>query len=326
METFDWQGSRNCLRGAMEESYDNGLIIITYTRNQLYLYRSNPNPGFNLIYLETNAVLNTLETKMGRKTTDGSEKTGQTESVVELYKTMRSMLNGFDDQVRAVFGKESSTYKTIWGLNRNRFYRGSYESRENAMLGLAGSFAAHTELVDVAADATDFYNKLKSARETQQGAIGSFKGDSTAIKAAMEAAILQQHRNVGWLNFYYALLPNPQQNVNNFFPLENIINHTHSKIYKVHFAAGGKNDIALRSWKETDRVKFYVDGNTDVLLGLQKNTKMPFDYDNAFRARKGVMYDKSIKEVFSDLKLRQLMGVNTSADEATHIVFEIVEE
>ena len=63
-----------------------------------------------------------------------------------------------------------------------------------------------------------------------------------------------------------------------------------------------------------------------MLLGLQKNTKMPFDYDNAFRARKGVMYDKSIKEVFSDLKLRQLMGVNTSADEATHIVFEIVEE
>ena len=326
MDIIDWQGSRNCFRIPMGDSYENGLIILTFTRNMFYLFRSNPNPGFNILYLETNGKLNILETAMGLKVTDGSEKTGQTDIVEELYKTMRSKLNGFDDEVRPFFGKESSTYKTIWGANRNRFYRGSYESRENAMLGLAGSFGGHTELTDATADATAFYNALKSARETQQGAKGSYKGDNIAVNTAMEAGILQQHRNLGWLNFYYALLPNAQASVNAFFPLENIINHSHNKIYHVHIGPGGKVAVALHSWKGTDRLNIYVDGKHDALICNQKNTKMEFDYENAFRARTGIIIDKLANEVFTDLTLRQVMAVNTSADEETHLIFEIIEQ
>jgi hypothetical protein len=324
MDTIDWQGSRNSVRAAMSESVQNALGIVTFTRNVLYTNRTNPDPGFGILFAETDAKYATLLDELGIKQGTASTKTANTENVDIIFKDMATKLNHFDDLIRPVFPKGSLEWKSIWGLNRNRFYRGSFENRETALDGLARTMHAFPLLVDASAEVLTYHDFLQTGRSKQQGLIGGFKTVSIKALEAIEALILQMGRNLGWLNFYYALNTDSQALVNAFFDLAKIINHDHHKTYTCHTPIGGFVKTCRHGFKITDTVKITVDGTEDVLFCLMPDGTNACDA-SAFRATAGSIVIKPALDVFPDLTNKQVIGTNTSLTVASHFIFEIIE-
>lgn len=325
METTNWLASSNQLRAAMEESVENALGISTYTRNALLLRKNDPNPGFGVIYNETDGKHEALLEALGIKEGSDSTQIGNTKYVELVYADMSFKLNHFDDMIRPVFGKNTFEYNTIWGANRNRFYRGSYEQRETAVKGLAAAMHPHAALAAVEAEVLDYYNKLKNAREAQQGVISGTKTYGANVFTAIEALILQQDRNLGWLKFYHALMDDPQAKVNAFFDLSKIINHSNNKVYPCHVPIGGKVRVCRHAFKTTDKIKITVDGTEDVLLFLVPDSSWNLDPTKGYLVPAGTIIEKMATEIFEDLTHKQVMGLNKSNISPSHFEFEIIE-
>jgi len=325
METIDWQGSRNALRAAMEESVENALGISTYTRNALFARKDDPDPGFGVIFAETDEKYNVLLQSMGIKEGADSTQTGYTKNVEKVYEDMAVKLNHFDDLVRPIFAYGTLEYNTIWGPNRNRFYRGSYEQRENAVQGMAKAMNQYPALAAVEVKVLEYYNVLKTARESQQGLISGAKTYGREVFVAIEDLILQLDRDLGWLKFYYALQDDAQGKVNAFFDLSKIINHNNNKVYPCHIPIDGNVRVCLHTFKETDRIKIMADGSEDFYLFLVVDSKWNLDPQKGYRVTAGTIIEKPVKEIFPDLTYRQVMALNSSNVKPTHFVFEIIE-
>jgi len=323
---IDWQGSHNALRAPMEETLENGFGIMTYTRNALYAFIGNADPGFNIIFLETDAVYDLLCTALGVKGGTDTTKQANTDNVVAVYAKMKVNLDHFDDLIRPVFGKNTLQYKTIWGANRNRFYRGSYEQIESALNSMAEAMANYTGLTAVIAAVNAYHNECQHARQDQQGLITNFRNQGADVYIAMEACILQMDRNLGWLKFFYALQPDAQAKVNSFFDITKIMHHSHNKIYVVHVPKGGFAAVCRHQFIATDRVIIKVDGPEDAYVGLSIDSHTSCDPATAFLAASSTVTDKLAGEIFPDFTNKQVIVLNTSQTTATHITFEIVEE
>lgn len=325
METIDWQGSRNHLRAAMEESVENAENIATFTRNALYPYQSNPDPGYGILFTETDVKLNKLNLNLGYKGGSETTRISSTEFMELAYADMSTKLTHFDDLTRPVFGKKTQEYGNIWGSNRNRFYHGSYKQREDALFAMAGVLENYPDLATLKAEVLAYANVLKSKRASQLGLISGTKTYSADVFTSIEDLILQMMRNLGWLNFKYALQPDAQAKVNAFFDLAKIMNHSHNKIYPCHVPIGGSVRVARRGFKETDRIKLTIDGSEDVLLFLVPDSKWSLDPAKGYRGISGTIIEKPVKEIFPDLTYHQVMGLNTSNTQPSHFEFEIIE-
>ncbi len=327
METIaDWLASRNPLRLPMSESLENGFGIITYSRNALYAFIGNVDPGFNVIFLETDAAYSALCSALGVKGGTDTTKQANTDNVEAVYAKMKVNLDHFDDLVRPVFGKNTLQYKTIWGANRNRFYRGSYEQIESALKSLATAMGTYAGLTAVITLVNAYYLECKNARQAQQGLIVNFKNQGADVYVAMEACILQMDRNLGWLKFFYALQPDAQAKVNSFFDISKIMHHSHNRIYVAHIPIGGFVALCRRQFVATDRIIIKVDGPEDAYVGLSIDSHTPCDPATAFLAASGTVTDKLAGDIFPDFTNKQVIVSNTSQTTATHITFEIIEE
>ncbi len=325
METTHWQASHNPFRAAMEESVENALGIATFTRNMLFANKDNTDTGFGILFSETEAKYNALLDALGIKGSNESNKLANTEHVGLMYQDMKEKLDHFDDLIRPVFGKSTLEYKTLWGNNRNRFYRGSLEQRETALLSFATSMQAYSDLADVATEVISYYKTLKLAREAQQGLIGGYKTNSIEARNAVQALILQFDRNLGWLKFYYGLYPDAPTKINAFFDLSKIINHGNNKNYSLHIPIGGFAKVCRHAFKPTDKVKIMVDGTEDLWIGLSLDGKTPANQSNAFHAAAGTTIEKPASEIFPDFTHRVVTASNTSQTNPSHLVFEIIE-
>jgi hypothetical protein len=307
MRKTAWLGSHNPLRAAMEASIGNALNIATYTRNALHAYKNNPDPGFALLFDETDLLYNTLLEALGKQGGDGTIKFSGTGAMKTAYKDMCKMLNGFDDKIRPFFGKNTLEYLTVWGKNRNRFYRGSYELRETALKEMAESMSKYPLLNAITQEVTDYYNTLKAARQLQQGSISSFKFDYIKVYNAIEDLIVQQDRNLGWLKFFYARHPEAEKKVNAFFDLRNIASHMHKKTYSRHIPSIGYVKLCRHGFKATELIKITVDQTADVYLYLVPVGKTDFGKYKSFKVEKGTSVEKRASEIFSDLTYKQVI-------------------
>jgi hypothetical protein len=326
METIDWQGSHNHLRAAMEESVENAENIATFTRNALHPYQSNPDPGYGILFTETDEKLNKLNLNLGYKGGSETTRIGSTKFMELAYADMSDKLTHFDDLTRPVFGKKTQEYANIWGPNRNRFYHGSYKQREDALFAMAGVMGNYPDLDDLKAEVLAYANELKSKRESQQELISGTKTYSAEVFNWIELLIQQMMRNLGWLNFKYALQPDAQAKVNAFFDLSRIMNHSHNKIYPCHVPINGSVKVCRRAFKITDKVKITIDGSEDVFLFCVPNSEWSLDPSKGYRAVSGTIIEKLAKDVFPDLTYKQVMGLNSSTTKPTHFEFEIIEE
>ena len=325
METTRWQASHNPFRAAMEESVENALGIATYTCNMLFANKDNSDAGFGILYSETDALHNALLDALGIKGSRESSKTATTEQLDLLFQNMKEKLDHFDDLIRPVFGKNTLEYKTLWGNNRNRFYRGSFEQRESALKGFATAMQAYSDLTDVADEVIHYYKSLHLALEAQQVLKGDFKSDSIEVRNAIEALIIQQDRILGWLKFYYASHADAQLKVSAFFDISKIINHGNNKNYSIHIPIGGFVKVCRHTFKPTDKVKITIDGTEDVWIGLTADGKAPANQSNAFHAVAGTTIEKPASEIFPDFTHRVVTASNSSLTSPSHLVFEIVE-
>ena len=326
MYTLDWQGSHDMFHGPMKESVENALGIVTYTHDVLYTYQASPpHPLFVTIYGETHIGFQALLDAMGLKYSMFSTKIGSTDLVETKYMIFSERLDHFDDLIRAVYGKRTNEYKSIWGNDRNRFYRGSYENREVALKGLATAMGTFSGLTAAAAEVMAYHDDLKAARTAQHGFIGDYNTDSSDVIDAVNALILQQNRNLGFLRFFYSLGPDPQKKINSFFDLSKIMNHGHDKKYLKHIPAAGFVKICIHHTKPTDKFRILVDGTEDAYISSAIDNNTPGKTTD-FKATAGVQYEKPSTQVLSDLTKTHIIATNSSLTTATHIVFEIIEE
>ena len=324
MAEFIWLGSHNFIRAAMEESILNALGIATFTRNRLFATRNYTDPGFMLIYNETNLIYEDFLITIGLKKGSGSSKEAYTDNVEDLFKQMKPHLDHFETLTRNFFEIGTLEFKDIWGSTRNQFYKGSYEQREIALKAVADKMLTYDDLIPASEEVLAWYDQLQSARETQQGLIGGYKTISSNVQNAVEAMILQLDRALSWLNYFYAKLPNKEENVNSFFDL-NKIKFCNSKTYPKQIPAGGFVKLCIHKSKSTDIFKVLVDGEEDVYLSSAINNTTP-GTNTDFKATAGVLLEKKSTEVLTDLTKTHIIATNSSLTNSTHIIFEIIEE
>ena len=325
MSEIIWFGTHNYIRAAMEESLLNALGISTFTRNMLYAARNNPETGFMLIYTETDLVYNAFLDAVGIKRGTGTSKEAYTDNVETLFKQMKPHLNHFETLTRNFFEIDTLEFSNIWGSSRNKFYNGSYEQRELSLKAVADKMLTYPNLVSASAEVLAWCDQLKSARVTQQGLIGGYKTNTSQVHNATEAMILQLYRALSWLNYFYALLPNHQENVNAFFDTNKIKFYKNKKIYVKHIPAGGFVKLCIHKSKSTDIFKVLVDGEEDVYLSSAINNTTP-GTNTDFKATAGVLLEKKSTEVLTDLTKTHIIATNSSLTNSTHIIFEIIEE
>ena len=325
METTDWYGSRNALRAAMEQSVENALGIATYTRNALYAHRNDADPGFNVIFAETDEKYIVLLDALGIKESTGSTQKANTTNVEYQYSLMSANLNHYEDKVRPIFGKGTTEYIAVFGTTRDRFYHGSYEQRENCVLGLAKAMSAYPALAAIQAEVLAYYNVLKDARQAQQGLISGFKTYSAEVFTAIEQLILQLDRDLGWLKFFYAMQEDAQGKINAYFDIERIMYHSNDKTYPKLVPVGGFAKVCRRAFKNSDKVRITVDGTEDANFCLLPVGMAPEEPANVYRGVAGTTVEKMVVEIFPSLTEKQVVVFNTSTSLSTHIIFEIIE-
>ncbi|MEI8203937.1 MAG: hypothetical protein WCH34_13035 [Bacteroidota bacterium] len=323
MNSSIWIGSRDLFKLPMLESVENALAISTFTDIKLFDNKGIA-PGILALYNEHHPKQLTLLNSMGIKESIGNIKYGDTKDVEKSYGKMSENLNSADDLIRPVFGINTSEYLKIWGHNRNRFYRGSYELREIALGGMITVMETYSGLDDAIALISGYRDELKALRTSQISSIGTYTTDGIDVKNAVAALILQQNRNLGWIRYYYSLQPNAQQMIESYFDLSKIVNHSHERIYVAHVPEGGYIKLFRHHFKSTDRLLITVDGPEDAYLCLATNSKTVCK-TTPYRCISGTTVNKLATEVFNSLTENCVMVTNTSYINATHISVKLIE-
>ncbi len=324
METTDWLASRNLFRVPMLESVANGMNIAIFSYNVLNLHKDDADPGFLARFTETETVINIVISALGIKGTINSVKLAQTQSVQTMYAEIPAKIRDFEDLVIPVYKRSSIEFKSIFGPDHKRFNTGSYQQKETAIQSVSGAMDRYTGLTTISAEVMDYYDNLVASRQIQQGLISGFKTDSAELRNAMENMILQMDRNLGWLKFFYARILGGQALINAFFALDLIINHADNKIYPHSINKGAIKAVCRRDLKETDIIRITIDGPKDVMFYTAPNTKSPYTPDNSFRGKAGEIIEKPQKEVFPDVKGKQIMAYNPDPQNDSHFIFEII--
>lgn len=108
-------------------------------------------------------------------------------------------LDNWDPRIQIVYAKTSSRYKEIFPDGRKPFYRGSKDTRIEAVNTLAQNIGPDPQLTAIYSEVTMYYTSLDTARDFQTGKKAGTKIGSSLVQDAVEAAMLMQYRNLGFL-------------------------------------------------------------------------------------------------------------------------------
>ncbi len=208
---------QNPFMHAAENNYFLGLKISTFHNNALFPYAADPVKG--PMYTTYHALHQQLETQYAAWKTSGGNKKGQTLNLNTLMKQSTSKLNSWEGPIQTVFAKGTTGYEALFPLGRRPFTHGAIESRISAFLELENAIGSNVSLAAVKTSVHSFWQSLHDARVAQQGLMTGTSTASSALKTAVNNAMVQM-----WVNMCKLIAATPLQMdlVEPFFDIDTI--------------------------------------------------------------------------------------------------------
>ncbi len=270
---------------------------------------------------------NNLEAKSGLKGSDLMSQKGYTAAVVDNFDLIQGKLSHFQDEtVVAGFGTGSFVFKQIWGVNLNRFYRGSRVSKEGAFSSTATSMSPYPALAALAIEIRAFHDtELVGAVHSQHLKMESVNTDQTAVLDAQINCAKGMDKGLGWAKILFAdeaVVADRERKIDSCFPLALIKRHKNLEHLGI-VSAGAFKEIVLHGFKVGEKVKIMVDGPEDLLFMLMPTSKYPCP-PTALKVVAGTTIE-DLATILGDLANRHLMVTNTSLTDASHYDLTIIE-
>jgi len=196
-----WHYLENQFVNCTSESYKKALIISNYHDAALAAAagQTPPEPDFTLLYNRYHPLHETLITEYTKWKNAGGQQEGGTLNLEQLLDQMATRLDNWDPRIQVVYAKNSSRYKEIFPDGRKPFYRTGKDSRIEAVNTLALNIGPDPQLTAIYSEVTMYYTSLNTARDFQSGRKAGTKIVSSLLQEAVEAAMLMQYRNLGFL-------------------------------------------------------------------------------------------------------------------------------
>ncbi len=314
-----WLGSRNPFKRPMEESMENAVNISVYELEKYLAWKDNADPGFMAMYTDVKADIESLIEMNGQQEEKSTISGAQTDDLEALFTDMKPNLDEFDGLTRAIHAKGSLDYNSIWGANRYRFYKEGYQQRIAALTGLASNMTTFGVPLGAAA-VTAYKEQLRLRRLAQHTAIGAGVDNSIAMKALVKILVKKFNKCRGWLNFHYAMADDCEAQVDSFFPLNLLRDHSNNGHYQLIVPSGDIRKVCIHLFKAGEMVELII-GDKDVWICTADDSHHPCTTGYLAIAGSHEIVDPT---VFGDLTKKFVMGTNNNLTGSTDVIFNII--
>jgi len=313
-----WTGGKNPIKFSMEQSVDNSTGITRYVLIRFDAHKGD-SPAMLAMYNELKPPAETYLDLVGDRTGDESAQVQLTGIVKLKIKEMAPSLKKFNRLVLDIYEEDSDEYKLIWGANRNRFYRGSFESRIQALTGMAAEMTTQAVPLGTAAVST-FKTELLAKYGTQQTRMNKVDGDTAEIITQRDFLSKLIFKCLGVLIQAYGLLDNSEELIKQFFPLNLMGNRIVFGHHQLLVPMGSFRRVCIRTFKHGDTIEVLVIGG-DVWLALTNNSNNPAA--TGYLAKDG---NKVIitPEDMGDIADKFVMATNVNLTKTVDLIFNII--
>jgi len=313
-----WKGGSNVFILSMEASLENALNIVVYHKNKL-IARQGDGAGWMAMKDDFVPDADLFIELIGLITGDKESQTILTAAFESEFVDMPTKLDEIDSLVRLVHAVNSTEYNLIMGRTRDRFYDGSYEDRQAALLGIANEM--HDQGVpDGETFALAYRTDIANKRLKQSTRITKVGTDSTSINTLRETLIRKLNKNRGWLFFNYAMDNDCQKQINAMYPLNLLGDRSVKGHYQLIIPKSDFHKICIHEFKEGEKVEIVV-GDADVWISTADNASSGITSGYLALAGTTVTVDPS---VFGDLSKKYIIATNVSLTTSSDIIFNII--
>lgn len=199
----DWKYIENQFTTATRDNLKKALKLSNYHDAALSKLKDE-DPAWLPIYTRYHPMHVEYVQKYNLWKSAGGAQEGETLNVEQLLKTSYEKIYDWDLDIQKQYKKTTPRYKSIFPNGRKPFYQGSIDEQINAYNTLSQNIGADATLATVRAEVDTTYGELDAARDKQEAAKGSTKGESGNVDTAARHVMIMQYRNMAFtLDNYY---------------------------------------------------------------------------------------------------------------------------
>ncbi len=318
MRKEGFQGCSNPFEIPMNVSIPNSVGIVRYHLIRAEAHKGD-SPLILAMYNDFSVPANQYIDLFGDRTGDKSTQVILTDIFKLEFKDMSKNLKKFNQLTLDVLDVDSDDYRLIWGFNRNRFYKGSYESRLAALAGLAKIMADKN--VPLGATAVlDYRTDIINKHNAQQVGMDLVGNDTGAMYALNHILTKKLNKNRGVLFSLYGDDDDCEDKVKKFYPLNLLGSRSefgHNQLIVPH---SDFRRVCIHLPKEGETLDVLATGG-DAWIALGDNANNPIT--SGFLAKDGVQ-TKGLKfDALGDITKKFIMATNVSLSNSCDLILNI---
>lgn len=260
-----------------KRSFAKGIIMSTYHLAQLEIHKSIP--FFGVIYDLFKVLHNDFDVAYNVWKAHGGYQKGSTLTKDELLKDLVEVKYvDWEHTIAGTYKPGSAMYVSLFPRGKAIFYKGSIESRINAVGQLGIALVGIESLADVKEDVDNYFDQLTGVREDQLGKKGGTINKIDEVEHKMAAVTTQMYANLGLLMNHFK--DDPKQ-IEAFFDLTTI-RRREQTLFKKTVRKHTDYVILERTFDEGDYVKLKNNGDVPLYFALLAQANDPVTEENSF--------------------------------------------
>jgi len=194
----------------------------------------------------------------------GGMQKGDTLNLDQLLALLPGKVNKWDVKILNVHDKDSPRYMQLFPQAHKPFYKGSQESRINAVGQLSLTIGSEVALAAVKLLVDGANEELVAAKAGQTGAKEMKKEDSSEVEVARVQAMTAQYQNLGFFMFKF---PDNPDKIEPLFDVETLTS-SEQTIWKGTLDPGEKYPTLINTFADGDMMRLKSTGEGGVTAYL----------------------------------------------------------
>ena len=317
MKKKGWQGVSNPFIKPMKKSLPIAVSIVSYHLSRLLFHKDDSAlqlAMYDEFKIHAEAFIDNFGGRLGDKITQVQ----LTKIFKSVFKDMATKLDDFDSLSRAVHRVNSKEYLLIWGRNRYRFYKGSYEDRKGALVALAKAMTAQG-VPDGATAVMEYHAEIIDNHSKQQVRMAKVGTDTISVYELRKILIKKLNKNRGTLIHIFGDSDYCEDIVKRYFPINLMGNKNDPGHHQLIIPKADFRKICIHLFKSTEKIEILAE-DADIWICLADNANHPIT--SGFLAKKGIKYVIYPNQL-GDLTKKYVIATNASLTESSDLIFNI---
>jgi len=242
------------------------------------------------------------------------------------FKDMQPQIEHFQDVFRGIWGKKTTQYRGVWGRNLDRFYKGPYVVRGNAMLALSTATRdlGGAPIIALADEMLAYADLLKGTRTDQQGKMAAVKTSSTNIKNTVTSASTFLFKIYGRTIMLYAEDAGFEKLIAAIYPIGLLVEHPNPGHYPMIVSAGKLHRVCILNDKAGK--KFVIN-----MIDCLSNVLFTYSDDSqhaglgGYEATMGLAAVTIEPREVGDITKKFIIATCLSPIDSAHFTFDIID-